>query len=288
MTERAPIAGDTAYGQPISRARQEELTSLLSRGPAHPFAGVKLSGADVFWLLGVRQGGTPSLEGVHLFGAHLENAQLAQACLKRSNLIRGHFEGADLSGAQLESADLSGAYLLDVDLRRARLAGANLSVARLQGAVLEGADLQGAQLFGARLDSSTRLSGVRLGPGPLADRLDRLHLLNRNAALVGVRWQGANLESVPWDLLRRLGESHWPLRALYAGRVGATIQYLRYTLSSGRYAALARAYRQLADELRRQGLAEPGNRFADLARRQERHAQIARLLYGVMIAKHDR
>jgi hypothetical protein len=290
MTEGVPATeDDTAFGRPISWNRQEYLQSLLARQRAQsssdrhdqgkPFAGEKLSGADVFWLLGAAPYGTLSLEGARLFGAHLENVQLAQVCLKSSNLIRAHLEAADLSGAQLAGADLTGAYLRGADLSGANLVGADLSVAQLQGTLLEGADLRGAQLYGVSFDRDTRLAGLRLGPGWVGDRLDRLRLVNRNAALAGVRWQGARLGGVPWGQLRRLGGDR------RAGRVRGMVQYMRCSMSPGYHVTLARAYWQLADELEQQGLSEPAERFAGLARKQER---LTRWLYRASAVVPDR
>ena len=293
MTECDPATeDDTAYGRPISWNRKEYLQSLLARQQAQsrrsrhdqgePFAGVKLSGADVSWLLGAGPDRALSLEGARLFGAHLENAQLAQVCLKSSSLIRAHLEGADLSGAQLAGADLTGADLRGADLTAANLAGADLSVAQLQGPLLESADLRGAQLYGVRFDRETRLSGIQLGPGWVGNTLDRLRLVNRNAALLGIRWQDAHLGGVPWDQLRRLGGDR-PVP--HPGRFRGMVQYLRYCMSPGYHITLARAYLQLADELQQQGLPEPAKRFAGLARKQKR---LARWLYGARAGDHDR
>jgi hypothetical protein len=273
MTESAFFTDETEYGRPISPNRQEELNSLLARNEPRPFAGVKLSGADVSWLLGACVDRPPSLEGAQLFGAHLENAPLARVCFKQSNLIRAHLERADLSGADLTGADLAGAYLLGADLSGADLAGADLSVAVLQGTVLVGANLEATQLYGVRFDGETRLAGVRLGPGRVGDWLDRPRLVNRNAGLVGIQWQGANLESVPWNLLRRLGGERW---ALHRGRLRETVQFVRLALRPGRHFMLARAYRQMANELQKQGLLESAQRFAGQARKQERYALLAR------------
>ena len=295
MTERAPATeneDDTAFGRPISGNRQEYLQSLLARQQAQssrdrrdqgkPFAGVKLSGADVSWLLGSAPDEALSLEGARLFGAHLENAQLAKVCLKSSNLIRAHLEATDLSGAQLAGADLTGAYLRGADLSGANLVGADLSVAQLQGTLLEGADLRGAQLYGVTFDRDTRLAGIRLGPGWVGDRLDRLRLVNRNAALAGVRWQDAHLGGVPWGQLRRLGGYR---RAPHPGRVRGMVQYMRCCMSPSYHFTLARAYRRLAAELQQQGLPDPAERFAGLARKQER---LARWLNGAPAVVHDR
>jgi uncharacterized protein YjbI with pentapeptide repeats len=285
MTEDDSKSVTNAYGQPITLNRQVELQGHITRNQIRPFVGVNLSGADVSWLLTSYAEAPPSLEGAHLFAAHLARAALARVCLNRSILIRAHLEDADLSGANLVGADLTGAYLQRANLSGANLMGANLSVARLQGAVLEGVDLCGALLYGVRFDHGTRLAGAQLGPGRVGDILDQFRLANRNTALLRVRWEGTRLGNVQWDLMRRLGKDR---RIAYPGRVRGLLQWLQLTLSPSRHRTLAQAYQQLADELLRQGLREPGEHFARLARSQDRYEVLTRLLHGVPAFHHDR
>jgi hypothetical protein len=122
-----PEAVCTRWGDQISEERQAELQGYLDRWAAEtdhgeregPFdevpreAGVRLTGADVFWL--AKRSGRDEYGWVP--NLHLEG----------SNLGSAHLERADLRSTQLEQADLSGAYLKRADLRDAHLEGINLS-----------------------------------------------------------------------------------------------------------------------------------------------------------------
>ena len=74
------------------------------------------------------------LDGMDLWGAHLENADL-----RGTRFVEADLREADLRGADLRDADFRGA-----DLRGANLSGADLRGANLDGAAMEGADLAGA------------------------------------------------------------------------------------------------------------------------------------------------
>jgi uncharacterized protein YjbI with pentapeptide repeats len=110
-----PELGD-AWGDDISEEREAELQVLFDRQrewAAQPeatrgesvFKGVKLTGADVGWLVG--QSGVDKdfrvnhlhLEGANLREAHLEEASLTEAYLERANLSMAHLERADLTWA---------------------------------------------------------------------------------------------------------------------------------------------------------------------------------------------
>ena len=63
------------------------------------------------------------------------------------------------------------------------------------------------------------------------------------------------------------------------------VQYMRCCMSPSYHFTLARDYRRLAAELQQQGLPDPVERFAGLARKQER---LARWLNGAPAVVHDR
>jgi Pentapeptide repeats (8 copies) len=117
----------------------------------YPFKDIKLSRADVEWLLAMhenRRGPVDGdderqwdrsglelrganlqgahLEGVNLTREHLEETNLREAHLEGAKLLRTRLEGAALPDAHLEGADLRGAHLEEVHLRRTHLEGANL------------------------------------------------------------------------------------------------------------------------------------------------------------------
>jgi hypothetical protein len=132
-------------------------------------------------------------------------------------------EGADFSEANLEGADL-----LD-----ARLDGATLFDTHLEGTVLYNANLEGAEIRGAWLDSKTVLTKVKF---------------DRKTRLGDVQWSGVgafNLSTIDWGKVPTLGDE----------------QDIGLRSSVGTHEAVVRAYRQLAAQLRVQGLNEVADRF---------------------------
>ena len=162
------------YGDPLSPERQAELQALLdaARAPATeaegeteaegvarrpPFAGVRLSGADVAWLAApLRNPDNRTVPDLHLEGAdlrqaHLESADLRFAHLEGAEFWQAHLEGAYLYGARLEDASLDEAHLESAGFFKAHLEGARLLQAHLEHADLVEAHLEGARLNQARL-----------------------------------------------------------------------------------------------------------------------------------------
>jgi uncharacterized protein YjbI with pentapeptide repeats len=128
---------------------------------------------------------------VGLWGASLQNADLAfvmlpDAYLSEANLYRARLSGADLSrasliGAELGEASLIGANLYKADLDSAELYKANLVDANLYGANLSGAYLGRARLSGADLGEAS-LIGTNFSEADL-----------RGASLRGANLNAANL-----------------------------------------------------------------------------------------------
>lgn len=163
-----PNAVGKRYGDPLAPERQAELQAMLDAWNAPeadhdarigPFAGARLTGADVYWLASqVRKenGTTPDLrlEGAILSSAHLERAALAEAHLEGVDFWQAHLERAYLNRASLESASLFETHLEGATLFRARLEGARLFQAHLEGADLVEAHLEGARLNQAHLEGA--------------------------------------------------------------------------------------------------------------------------------------
>jgi uncharacterized protein YjbI with pentapeptide repeats len=160
----------------------------------YPFKDIKLSRADVEWLLATHENGRGPVdwrdesqhqrEGLDLRGAdlrHMDLLNLPLACthggltwkewdqafdtapderavagahLERANLQEAHLEGADLCGVHLEGANLTGAYVEGANLIDAHLEGANLPRIHLERAHLLGAYLEGANLSRAFLEET--------------------------------------------------------------------------------------------------------------------------------------
>ena len=169
----------------IEVARQEQLTRCLATAPdiqrgVYPFKGMKLSRADVEWLLVTYQnegdskarGNEQNRRGLDLRGADLRYVDLHGLPLARlrGSLTREEWEdataeqraaaavlltGADLSEAHLEEAELIGVDLEKVSLHEAHLEKANLVRAHLERAFLARAHLEEADLSEVRLQGAT-------------------------------------------------------------------------------------------------------------------------------------
>jgi len=124
-----------------------------SRQGIYPFKDVKLSRADVEWLLATHHGGRGPLffedppEGPHMRGLDLRGADLRFADLHRLPLsgLRGGLYAAQWFDATLEQREAAAIHL----------EGANLCRVILQGASLRSAHLEGADLSFARLERAT-------------------------------------------------------------------------------------------------------------------------------------
>ena len=234
------------WGDPISEERQAELQGILhawdALGADHgnkkgPFADKSLTGADVYWLaerVRDERGEVPNL--------HLERAYLRQAHLEGANLIMAHLEGAFLFQAHLEGADLGGAHLEGAHLYQAQLKGASLGAAYLEGATLLGAHLEGTDLGGASLDGKTNLSEATL---------------DRKTRLGDIQWSGVgnvNLTRINWERVPTLGDE----------------READFRAGVEKHEAVVRAYRQVAAQVRAQGLSEVADRFSHRAQSRQR------------------
>jgi uncharacterized protein YjbI with pentapeptide repeats len=167
----------------ISKERQHELDELRKiksddEQRNYPFKDIKLSRADIEWLLSTHENGRGPVnwndesqrerEGLDLRGADLRDIDLQGLPLARiiggprSHQIIGgqyeaatiHLEEANLQYAHLEEANLLFAYLGEAILSYADLEGADLGGAHLEGASLDGAHLEGANLATAHLEGA--------------------------------------------------------------------------------------------------------------------------------------
>ena len=271
----------------IDEKRQRELSQRRAIVPdikqgIYPFKGMKLSRADVEWLLATHEHGQGpvdwndehqrSREGLDLRGADLSQENLSHLPLaymqgglpfdewelateEQRNMAAGRMEQADLEGAQLQGANLGGAQLQRANLNEAQLQEANLGGAQLQEAYLRKVQLQGAFLGEAQLQGvhlrGSNLDGATLDAVKLSDEI------YGSVRLADVRWGDVSLTVVDWEPLRRLGDEQWAHQK--KDRQGK-IKTKRMRL--GGYKAAVRANRQLAVVLQDQGLDEEAARFA--------------------------
>lgn len=223
-----------SLGQPwrtepeVDAMRQEELAQCrltvadIVEG-IYPFNKMKLSRADVEWLLTTHEGGRGPVdwndesqrarEGLDLRGADLRYVDLKNLPMAR---LRGALtwkeqpylteerrqealillEGADLKYAHLEGAILADVRLEKVDLRAAHLEYAYLIRTHLERVSLEDVHLERANLLGAYLEDAF-LGGVVLA--------DEKYIGPR---LLGVHWENSDLGIVNWTQVRILDDEY--------------------------------------------------------------------------------
>jgi uncharacterized protein YjbI with pentapeptide repeats len=269
-----PEAVGTRWGDPISEERQGELQGYLDRWAAETDHGERkgpfdsrllsgeekkrhlLTGADVSWLaehsgyLRDPELSVPHLhlESANLNWAHLEGAVFANAHLESANLYEAHLAGANFRGTHLEHASLHATHLEGADLTMAILQGVALEYAHLEGAQLFGAQLEGAFLVNAWLDSKTVLAESHL---------------DSKTRLGDIQWGGVgavNLTRINWEKVPTLGDER------DVGFSGEVWQHEN----------VVRAYRQLATQLRVQGINEVADRFAYRAQVRQRRVFLRR------------
>jgi uncharacterized protein YjbI with pentapeptide repeats len=262
----------------IDEKRQAELTRLRAIVPdikkgIYPFRDIKLSRADIEWLLAMHNNGQGPLvwsyddrtrgKGLDLRGADLRSVDLQGlplaslvAGLNRSDFIEAsseerrmaivHLEDANLSYAHLEGADLIMARLEGADLFRAHLEDADIFKAHLEGASLKRAFLGGASLRCAFLDVGTDFDEVKLED----ERLGCVWLAD-------IHWGGANYTRAGWAEIKVLGdeiEASRPTR--WDGKEKSEYEILAF------YHWAVRANRQVAAALQAQGLNEEAAHFS--------------------------
>ncbi|HEV2582961.1 MAG TPA: pentapeptide repeat-containing protein, partial [Ktedonobacteraceae bacterium] len=210
----------------IDEERQKYLTERRSTTPnielgIYPFKDIKLSRADVEWLLATHENGCGPIDwndvsqrervGLDLRGADLSFANLrglplastigglsqaewvrttpeqssaAAVHLIRANLQEAHLEGANFRKAILEGAYFHKAYLKEADFRRAHLRGAYFREADLEGSDFRLAYLQEADFRNSHLQQ-TIFRGAHLEEADL-----------RGAQLAQADLKGAVLDTV--------------------------------------------------------------------------------------------
>jgi uncharacterized protein YjbI with pentapeptide repeats len=206
-----------AWGQSITQERANDLEAQRQQWAGEavpckrqgPFEGIRLTGADVFWLV-ARTLTAKQSEPLTIANAArwlLEyDVQSDDACRWRPklNLCGAYLSGANLSEAHLLTVDLSNAHLIHVNLSGAVLHDVNLSHADLVAAncswaVLETVNLAGATMHMVNL-GSTRLHQSDLSHADLSSadmsgaRLDYVNL--SEAVLHDVTLSRAHLDKV--------------------------------------------------------------------------------------------
>lgn len=281
----------------IDNERQQFLAERRAMQPdvrqgIYPFVNMKLSRADIEWLLATHENGRGpvdysdqsqrervglDLRGADLRGVDLHNLPLARTIgdvawrewpdlTEEQHILAAiHFEKADLKGAHLEGAELEYALFDGTDLRQAHLQGANLAAAQMQRAYLEGADFNGADFWLAHLDAAfiwaTNLAGTNLSQVHLQEAHIDARVILVNEQGVGPRMVDAhlgdvNLAAINWSQVKMLGDEYTARQKERDGKLKDRDTRLN------EYEEAVRANRQLAVILQAQGLNEESARFA--------------------------
>jgi uncharacterized protein YjbI with pentapeptide repeats len=266
----------------------------------YPFKNIKLSRADVEWLLATHENSRGPVDwddksqqerqGLDLRGAILNEENLSTlplACLlgaiytrrrftstgefifttiEERDMAAVHLEGANLEGAHLENAKLSRGRLNRANIRRAHLESADLFFAHLEEAYFSHAHLEGASMRGCRLE------GTILYKAHLAGTDLRHAIFNHDTNLEGILlWDEkhgyASLADIRWGDAN-LTVIDWSQVTL----LGDEIKLQQYRTSHGEaknretqvkdHQMAIRANRQLAVQLQNQGMNEVASRFA--------------------------
>jgi hypothetical protein len=238
-----PSKPPDAYGQPIRAERQAKLQGYLDRWAGETDHGERKGPFD-------KESGQDTR--VYLTGADVswlaeqsgrdEIGQVPNLHLEGAILYEAHLEGASLGGAHLEGANLGGAHLEGAFLYEAHLEGANLGEAHLDGTTLSG----------AWLDSKTVLSDA---------------MLDKQTKFGDIQWSGVgavNLTQITWNTVPTLGDE------VDVNRRSSVLSYEQ----------VVRAYRQLAAQLRAEGMSEVADRFAYRAQVLQRRVLRRRRRWG--------
>ena len=302
----------------IDLDRQKCLTQRLAIQPdiqqgIYPFKEVKLTRADIEWLLTTHQAGQGPIDwndvqqrkswGLDLRGADLRQVDLRNLPLTRTrggltreewnlttleqrHMAGVHLEGVDLSEAHLEGAILEGAYLEGATLRGTYLQEANLFRANLKDAYLRKAHLENAKLRGVRMEGAylpkACLQGADLRNAffDSASNLEGIILSDKKlgcALLADVHWGSVNLSVVNWTQVKILGDEDKVRRREKDWQTG-TVEKKAKLLED--YHEAVRANRQLANAMRAQGMNEEAVPFAYRAQILQRKVLWRQVLWG--------
>ena len=212
----------------------------------YPFKDIKLSRADVEWLLVTHNNGRGTVswsdarqreyEGIDLRGADLRKLNLnrlplmcLQCGLDWDEWNDANPEQREAAVTRLEGADLNFAHLENAILRGTHLEKAHLYGAHLEGAFLYTAHLEGANLEQSFFDSATHWRNL-LGTREVGV-----------ISLVDVNWSDVNVTVVNWTEVTVLGDE---LKAIQAKEKDGSIKDQQRRLSD--FHTAVRANRQLA------------------------------------------
>src|SRR6266567_3368367 len=277
-------------------ARRRVIVPDIKKG-IYPFKGMKLSRADVEWLLATHENGCGPVDGsdetqygrqgLDLRGANLRSVDLRRLPLagmqggltqlateEQCEAAAAHLENVNLGEAHLERASFLNAHMEGANLSQANLREANLTCAHLEEASLHDAHLEGASFYVAHLERAG-LIGAYMERADLREaHLERaiLSLAYLDEAFLGdiilgdEKHIGPYLADVRWGIAN-LAVVKWSQVTVLGDEYEA-----RQKKRDGRmkerhirlseYEEAVRANRQLAIVLQAQGLNRDAIRFA--------------------------
>ena len=303
----------------IDGQRQQFLRQCLMIVPdiqrgIYPFINVPLTRADVEWLLATHEHGLGPIDwndttqreryGIDLRGADLHHVNLrglplarlrggltqeewVATTLEQRSLAGVRLERADLSDAHLEGAILRGAFLQEATLRATQLQQAVLFQARLERAYFRKAHLEGANMMYANLEGTylrkAWLTGADLRHAICdnATNIEKVTLSDKkwgSVLLADVHWDDCNLAVLNWRRVMPLGDEILARRLQGQHKGTRTAKEKQYHLDT--LQASARAYRQLANAMRAQGMNDEAMPFAYRAQMLQRSVLWFRLRWG--------
>ena len=267
----------------------------------YPFKDIKLSRADVEWLLIAHENGRGPVDwtddkqherqGLDIRGADLghmnlrrlplaaicgglEEAEWRSVTPEQRNSASLRLENANLREVHLEGANLRRAYMNGTYFRDAYLAEADLSRSLLRGAYFRGAHLEGTDLKGSIFDTVSKLEGITLGSEEWGFAL-----------LAGAHWGGADISVIDWTQTEILGDESEAQQKKHKDKIKDNKTRIE------EYKRAVKANRQLSVALQSQGLNEDAARFAYRAqlcqhivlRRQKSTASISSPYFSISL-----
>jgi pentapeptide repeat protein len=274
-----------AQGQPwrtepeIDAERQKYLAERRAIIPnieqgIYPFKDIKLSRADVEWLLATHENGRGPVdwsderqrkrEGLDLRGANLNDTNLRRLPLAR---LQGGLTEDDWDQATTEQRNMAAIHLERALLGYAHLEGSILTHAHMQGADLYLAHLESIDAFGAHFEAPVP-ANFRGAYFDASTKLEQSTIANDKHVgiwLLDIHWGDVNLTDLDWS-------SVWTLYYEQRAQSKTTIdgEMKSRTKRDKHYREAVQAYRQLSVALQQQGLNEDASRFAYRAQKLQR------------------
>jgi uncharacterized protein YjbI with pentapeptide repeats len=201
----------------LSSVQQQILARYLASPPdpkkgIYPFGGIKLTRADVEWLLETHENGRGPVDwsdasqrervGLDLRGANLSRENLSNLPL---SYLRGGLTSLESRIVPKEQSAKAIIHLANAYLRTAHLEGAILREADMRHAYLKYAHFEAAYLRYARLGGA-RLGGAFFDSATLLDYIDLNDEQGQSASLGGVHWANVDITGIAWSKVKVLGD----------------------------------------------------------------------------------